>query len=756
MIRAFTIVLFSAVSLPAADGAKSYAEHCARCHGDAGQGTKKHPQPLAGNKSVLQLAEVIQKTMPENDPGSLSMDVAKSIAAEIHPKFYSEIARARNTPARIELARLTVTQYRHAVADVIGSFRAAPKLGDKHGLTGDYFNRTFQMDFRGRGISQRVDAVVDFDYASASPLPGKLEPHSYSINWQGSLIAPETGEYEFVVRTPHAGRLYLNDLKVPLIDAWVKSGHDTEFRGRMFLVGGRVYPLRLDYSKGKQGKADNEKKPAGEPPKVKSSISLSWVRPAGTVEVIAAKHLVPVQAATQYVCASRFPPDDRSRGWERGTFVSREWDAATTEAALDAAAYVGVKLNELAGTKEGSGDFTKKLVEFCNTFAERAFRRPLTAEQKSLLIDKQFAEAKDPAAAVKRVVLLTLKSPFFLYREVSGGSDPYDTASRLSFGLWDSIPDAELLKAAGRGELKTREQVVRQAERMLADPRAQAKLHGFLLTWLHADQPHDLMKDAKRFPDFDAATIADLKTSLELFLDDTLASPGADFRQLLLSNDVYVNERLAKFYGTSAKQKGFAKVRLDPDKRAGVLTHPYLLASFATTAESSPIHRGVFLARGVLGVSLRPPPEAVAPLAPALHPEMTTRERVILQTKPTACATCHGVINPLGFTLEHFDAVGRFRDTEQGRSIDARGSYQTKDGKTVRVNGARELAQFLSTSGEAHDAFAEQLFHHLVQQPVRAYGAKANDELRTAFVQNDYNIRKLAVEVMAMSALRGR
>src|SRR5205085_7324134 len=108
----------------------------------------------------------------------------------------------------------------------------------------------------------------------------------------------------------------------------------------------------------------------------------------------------------------------------------------------------------------------------------------------------------------------------------------------------------------------------------------------------------------------------------------------------------------------------------------------------------------------------------------------TTRERVVLQTRPAACTTCHNIINPLGFTLEHFDAVGRYRDTEKGKPIDASGNYQTRDGKTVRVEGARALAAFLAGSPEAHAAFVEQLFHHLGQQPVRAYGEATLDELR--------------------------
>ena len=146
-------------------------------------------------------------------------------------------------------------------------------------------------------------------------------------------------------------------------------------------------------------------------------------------------------------------------------------------------------------------DREPKLREFCRRFAERAFRRPLTDEQKSFFIDRQFKEAKNPEIAVKRVVLLVLKSPRFLYREIGSGSpDGYDVASRLSFGLWDSLPDQPLLDAAAAGQLSTREQVVRQAERMVSDLRARSKLRELFLQWLKVDQVPDIAKDPKQYP----------------------------------------------------------------------------------------------------------------------------------------------------------------------------------------------------------------------------------------------------------------
>ena len=177
------------------------------------------------------------------------------------------------------------------------------------------------------------------------------------------------------------------------------------------------------------------------------------------------------------------------------------------------------------------------------------------------------------------------------------------------------------------------------------------------------------------------------------------------------------------------------------------------MATFAYTASSSPIHRGVFLARNILGQALRPPPEAFTPLAPELHPNLTTRERVTLQTQPQACQSCHGMINPLGFTMEHFDAVGRFQNDEKGKPIDATGMYLTRAGEPVKFAGVRDLATFLAENDETQEAFVQRLFHYLVKQPIRAFGPRELADLRRFFAQHDCSIRKLMVEIMAVAAL---
>ncbi len=756
-------------------GEQIYRQMCASCHGASGEGTDDHyPRPLIGERSVASLARLIANTMPEEDPGTCVGEDANKVSAYIYDAFYSRAAQARNPmrPARIELSRLTVRQYKNAVADLVGSFRGPARWDEQRGLKGDYA-RGGRRRRGGGGNTEgfsRVDPEVRFHFGSDSPIPAQNAvkeqstrfiplpalpvpvslfrqlSQEFRVTWQGSVLAPETGEYEFVVRSENAVRFWVNDLNKPLIDVSVKSGDDMEYRETIYLLGGRSYSLKLELSRGKEKT---------------SSVELLWKVPRRSLEVVPRWSLSPgAEAPEVFVVKTPFPPDDRSVGYERGTSISKAWEQATTAAALETADYIAAHLKDLAGIADSASDKERepKLREFCSQFAERAFRRPLADEHRALYVDRQLRESRDPKTAVKKVVLLVLKSPRFLYRELgTGAPDAFDVASRLAFGLWDSIPDRPLWDAASSGRLARREQVAEQARRMAGDLRARSKLREFLLQWLRVDQGAEIAKDPKAFPGFDEAVISDLRDSLELFLDEVITSKSADFRELLGAKHLYLNGRLARFYGVDLPPDApFRKVERAPGDRSGILTHPYLMAGFAYTASSSPIHRGVFLSRSVLGRPLRPPPEAVAPLAADLHPDLTTRQRVELQTRPESCQSCHGMINHLGFALEHYDAIGRYRDREKGRPVDATGSYETRTGERLQFEGAGALAAFLAKSQETHNAFVQQLFHYLVKQPIRAFSRTELTDLRGAFAANGYNIRELMVEIMTSSALAAR
>lgn len=727
-----------------ASGRQIYRQLCVKCHGRNGEGMKgKYDDALHGDWSMEKLTRYIDKSMPEDAPEKCVGEDAQKVARYIYDAFYSREARARNHPPRVELVRLTNRQYVNTVADLIKSFagsEAAPN--DERGLRASYRPKSRKPDGDGKSFD-RVDRHVDFTFDANSPDAERLGTgtNEFSVTWRGAVIADETGDYEFILKTPNGVRLWVNDEDTPLIDAGVASGELNEHKASLRLLGGRVYPVRLEYFKAAKDKT--------------VSIALLWKGPHGVEQVIPARNLSPSRVSPTFVITTPFPPDDSSVGYERGVAVSKAWDEAATQAAIEAANHVVKNLDLFSGTKAGDTNRTAKVQAFCDEFVAAAFRRPLTVEQKRLFVSNQFKKTAKVEDAVKRVVLLALKSPRFLYLGLEGGKpDDFDVAAHLSFGLWDSLPDRELLQRAAQGQLRTREQVSQQAQRMLGDARTRAKMRYFLHHWLQMNRVEDLAKDATLYPGFTPEIVADLRTSLNLFLDDAVWSGSSDYRRLLLDDDFYVNERLAKFYGGNTNvTDDFVKVALE--RRSGVLTHPYLLAAFSYQKSSSPIHRGVFLTRNIVGRALKPPPMAVAFKDADFAPDLTMREKVAELTRPQACQTCHSVINPLGFSLENYDAVGRFRTREGDRAIDPVNDYTTADGQTVRLTGARDVAEFAASNEQAQNGFIEQLFHQLVKQPMLAYGSDVMARLRQSFVASEFNLQKLLVDISTLSALHG-
>ena len=730
-------------------GEAVYRQDCMSCHGPVGEGVAgKSDEPLVGEKSIASLAKYIAREMPEDDPGTLSMADATASAEYIHQAFYSAEARARNHPPRIELAHLTVRQYRESIADLLGSLRGATGTTETGGLAGVYRERPERdpkMPDRNRPeatFKKQVDPVIDFDFGANAPEKGTYAAQ-FSINWTGSVLAPDTGEYEFRVTSLNGVRLYVNppeggNEKNALIDLWVSSGMSRSAHASVFLLGGRSYPIKIEFFKFKD-------KTAG--------LKLEWRPPGGDWTVVPRSNLSPAWSSHVNVVSVPLPPDDGSIGYERGSSVSREWTEAVAKGALQVSAMIGPGVFGLAGTKADAPDRAEKLKAFSLRFAQLAYRRPLTDEQKADLA-AIYAGDVAPEVAAKRAFIFTLSNPAFLYPGI-GPQDDYAVASRLALALWDSVPDAPLLKAAAAGQLKTEAQVRQHAQRMMKDPRAKAKLRDFLHDWLHVEEGAEIAKDQKEYPGFDQGVVMDLRTSLDLFAENIVWSEKSDYRQLLLGDTILMNQRLAKFYGQQvAPGDGFQPVKMDADQRAGVLTHPYLLATFSYTKSTSPIHRGVFVTRNILGRMLKPPPMAIAFMDDKFDPSFTMREKVTELTSKPACMSCHVTINPLGFSFERFDAVGRVRATDNKKPVDPVSDYVAADGSVLKLTGARDVGVHAAESQAGQAGFVRNLFHSLVKQPPAAYSPELVGQLTDKFRADGFHVRNLAVEVAVVAALR--
>jgi mono/diheme cytochrome c family protein len=733
-------------------GQTIFEQSCAGCHGEKAEGVQGvYDSPLIGDLPVKELSRYVDLTMPEGDPEECAGADAELVTAYLYQAFYSREAQLRNNPPKIEFSRRTVGQYQNSIRDIVKAIRGTPWVGEERGFRTRYYS-TRELG-KGKPAIERLEPTIDFDFGDKSPDAQKLtDPKQFSIAFDGGLIIEETGTYEFIVSSKNGFFLSCNGID-RFIDNKVNSPDQNEFRATMRLDAGEVYPIALEMIKFNDPTAN---------------LKLEWVKPSGIREVIPARSISNGWFHPMIVLNTKFPADDSSIGYARGTSISDQWDSATTRAAMETMNFFERELDSILDDKYGrlrrrrskltpeqhdAKDHQRHL-DFAVDFAEAALGHALTEQERAFFVDRQFEIAKSDLAAVKRTILLTLKSPQFLYLTCfKNDATPHDIANRLSIVLWDSLPDEKLKKLAAEEKLSSHRQVSKAAWEMLHKPRTKQKLSEFFFHWLEMEKASHASKDEAVYPGFGQELIESLKNSIDLSLNEIVWSDEPDFRELLLFDQIYIDRRMADFYGIEkTASDGFEKVSFESDRRSGVLTHPYLMTGLAYYKNTSPIHRGVFVAKSLLGRSLKPPPIDVEPLEEAFDPTMTTRERVTHQTKEIACSGCHSVINPLGFSLENYDAVGRFRDTEKDKPIDSKTVYLSPTSEEVVFNGAKDLANYLVQSPEAHRNFIEKLFEHFVKQPIYAFGPDVLDRMQAHFEESNFNVQSLIVEIAIVAA----
>ena len=732
-------------------GAQIYSTRCIKCHGGEGQGTEKfYRDALMGDSTVGELTALIANTMPEEDPDECVAEDARAVAMFIHHEFYGEAAQLRRRPPRKVLTRLTAEQLRQSLADLYGRFGPPASLDERKGLDGTYFDGD---RWKKEKIKiKRVDPVIDFDFDHDGPGSG-INPKEYYIHWEGALKVPVTGRYEIIVRSTCSFTMDFGHKKRQLIDNHVQSEGKEEFRETLLLTGGRSYPINID--------CHQRKRKTEQPP---GQISISWIPPWGAEEIIPVEFWSPSPQPATLSLQTKLPPDDRSYGYERGTAVSRSWDDSTTAAAIEFAGYASSELypEYLRRHKRDNDQDRARLRGFLYKLVETAFRKPLDEPMKHHFVDRFVDEIQDDAEAIKIVSLYTIKSPRFLYPSLDADrSASRRSASRLALTLFDSLPsDSWLAKMAEKGQLDKPERIRRAAVRMVEDPRCRAKTLRFIHHWFDLGDLNEITKNQELYPGYDKNLVADLHESFNGFVEEVVYGETSDFRQLLQAEWGLTNQRIADFYGDAwkpsedlSKEKPLVRSVSDRLQHVGLLTHPLLMSELAYQKTTSPIHRGVFLTRYTLGRVLRPPNAAFTPLSSDLHPGLTTRQRVQLQTGEVNCQVCHSKINALGFALEQFDAAGRYRVTENNQTIDVRGSYINREGETTKFNGARELGDFLANSEDCQRSFVETAFEHFVKQPIAAFGAQRSDELTESFRQSGCNIKQLIVSIAEIAAV---
>lgn len=409
--------------------------------------------------------------------------------------------------------------------------------------------------------------------------------------------------------------------------------------------------------------------------------------------------------------------------------------------------------------------------DFIAEFGAKAFRRPLTADEQAML-EGVFANgaglydgAGDFEAGVAMVVEGVLQSPSFLYRSelsVPSGDaevvalDGYEIASRLSYMLWNTMPDDELRAAAASGDLDTAEGIEAQARRMLADAKAVDPIEDFHDQWLGLDEYEGITKDAGAFPEFNADTATSMRNETLAFVQKVILEDEGSFADLMTSPEAWVDSNLAPIYEVEDPGPAGAWVILDSTQRSGLLTQAGFLASHAYPGETSPIHRGVFIQRQVLCATIPDPPGDVdLDLPPADAELVTTRQRVENHTSPQACTGCHTMINEPGFAFEGYDAVGRIRDMDNGAPVDSTGTLQTAEGNLTFTNGV-DLSQQLANHPLAQRCYLDQWFRYASARTVANEDTCTLGGLHESLSENGYDIKELLVSLTQTVSFRYR
>lgn len=464
--------------------------------------------------------------------------------------------------------------------------------------------------------------------------------------------------------------------------------------------------------------------------------------------------------------AGGFPEDARALGFDN---IGKELvvSPALMQKYLDAAKWITGKAispggrrtaahRRIFGAESGSKDL-EAARKILRTFASRAFRRPVEPAKLDRLVG--LVEGKlDRDASFEEAVTVAIQailcSPQFIYMvEDEGELDDYELATRLSYFLWSSMPDTELFQAAQQGTLRKPGALRDQARRMLADPKSEALVANFVGQWLGARDVGVMQPDEALFPDYDADLETAIRGETEFFFAEILRE-NLSALNFIDSEFTMLNERLARHYGIrGVRGSEFRRVALRPEQhRGGVLGQASVLSITSDGVRSSPVVRGVWVLTNLLGTPPSPPPDNVPDLEPDTRGTKTIRDELARHRTIASCNSCHRRIDPLGFALENYDAVGRWRTHYpsamggQGRGIPVDTRSELSDGQAI--DGVADLKRMLlDEKRQFSRCLTEKLLTYAIGRGPERADRETIDGLVERLEQNDHKLADLVVDV---------
>jgi hypothetical protein len=465
----------------------------------------------------------------------------------------------------------------------------------------------------------------------------------------------------------------------------------------------------------------------------------------------------------------RFPAENEVLGY-RNNVAANQVNPRLVESFQNAAealalAAVTERLDTVAPCGSGA-DPAECGRTFVRTFGARAFRRPLQ-EDELTIFDGTLTAALPQGypKAVEVVLAVMLQSPQFLYRvdalpaTPETGSvllGPYEMASRLSYFLTNSMPDAPLLQKAAASELATDAEIEAETRRLLETPRARAMAEDFVDQWLGLTRLEGAAREADDVPYAATELTADFRASLAAFTDSVLFQEGGNVEALFTSPKLFLTEKLSTVLGVSATG---AMTEIDaPDERTGLLTQPAIMALFAHADQSAPVLRGAFVRERILCLPVQAPPPDVNNTPPTVDPNSTTRERFAQHTADDKCRGCHEALDNTGFGFERYDQFGRYRPLENGVAVDESGVMLESCDSTLDgpFTGAAELSRRIAASQLTRDCLATQWYRYAMGRIEDTSDRCSLDGVKERFNDANGEFRELIVAIALSEGFRYR
>jgi len=469
------------------------------------------------------------------------------------------------------------------------------------------------------------------------------------------------------------------------------------------------------------------------------------------------------------IARTKFPPENAVAGFENNSDSHRVSPLLSRRLMEAAEELTPLALPQVKARLSCQNEDAACGRDFVQSFLFRAFRRPPTAEELRPfqdLFDVTRAESGFDDA-VELTIQAVLQSPQFLYRiepsdRLSPGSlvevDAFSMASRLSYFLWGSMPDDKLLDAAKEGRLHTEADIETQTRRMLADARSETLIFEFYRQWLGLDALNTMVKDESAFPEWNESLTREWMASLRAFIQ-TIHSRNGGVEELLTSNSMHITGSMATLYNIpGTPNAGMAEYLMPTEERAGLLTHPTVMALLAYPSQSSPIHRGIFVRERLLCQKLPSPPDNLEIEPPDPNPTATTREIFEAHVADASCNACHRLIDPIGLGFENYDTLGRYRTYEHGLQVDASGALTNTADPSIQgeFNGAVQLSHMLKDAREVRDCVADHWFTFAQGHPETLPDMCSADQIRERFHASDGKFEDLFVAITTSDAFRYR